>query len=410
MLIDFQKRELMQNSIYYFTLLFAFISPLSRAGIVFTSVTLILLWIFEKGWVEKWNQLKSCKVFQAFGIFIIYNFISLIWTDEVLDSFKYILKYWYLITAFVIFTSFPKEKSGEIIKFFILGMLVSEILSYGILFEFWTMKHGTVSDPTPFMNHLDYSIFLAFTSILLLIKVLYSDDIRNKIMYSIFFLTVSGNLFVTAGRSGQLAFFVTLPIILFIFFNKKVLKSLFIIFVTIGIMLIFPMLLSDTFKNRVLNVKTDFDKLFIEKSYNSSLGNRIGAWEVASDIAKDNPILGVGNQDNIIELQRITTEKPHLQPLNWYPHFHNQYLQISTALGILGILIFIYIFVQIGKLKQNQENIYLIKTAFISIFLVGFIAEPFLHKQFTMALFSIILGYILINKNSDNIRKNNLEM
>jgi len=171
--------------------------------------------------------------------------------------------------------------------------------------------------------------------------------------------------------------------------------------------LILPMLLSDTFQNRIQALFTDV-QLQTQNDYNSSTGMRLGTWEVALDILKENPILGVGNQDNITELQIITNEKYYLKPLNWFPHFHNQYLDIISALGLLGLFIFLSLFWNIVKLKQTSE-IYFIQISFISIFLVGFIAEPFLHKQFTMALFSIILGYILINKNSDNIRKNNLE-
>ena len=382
--------------IYYLSLLYAFVIPLSRAGIVGISVLLILFWILERRWKEKWNELKNCKVFWAISLLILYSLISLLWTDLFLKSLKYISKYWYLFPTFVIFTSFPKERSSEIIKFFLFGMVISEIISYGILFEFWTTKNGTPEDPTPFMDHLDYSIFLAFTSLLLLVKVLYSKYIREKMLYLFFFLTVSGNLFITAGRSGQLAFFITLAILLFLYFRKNIWKSLSVT-VAISILAItVPMLLSDTFKNRVLDAESDIEKLFLENNYNSSWGNRIGAWEVAFYIARENPFLGLGNQDNIQELRNITSEKEHLSSLNWYPHFHNQYLDIVTALGFVGLLIFLNIFFQIYKKEDKDREIYLVKIVFISIFLVGFISEPFIHKQFTMALFSLILGYILL--------------
>jgi len=387
----------MNSLIYYITILYAFLTPLSRGAIVGTSALLILLWIIEGRWREKWEKLKSCRVFQAFAIFIIFNLLSLLWSDEVEEALKYISKYWYFLTIFVIYTSFPRERSRDILIAFIFGMLISEILSYGILFEFWELKHGTPDDPTPFMNHLDYSIFLAVTSLTLLIRSLHSKTKRERILLSIFFITVTGNLFVIAGRSGQLAFGVTLLILMFIYFNRSVLKSLTVGGLIFLASLSLPIFLSDTFQNRVEKAKEDINRV-LQGDYNSSLGNRVGAWEVAGMILKDNFLIGVGNQDNIAQLKIITTEKEYLQPLNWFGHFHNQYLQILTALGVVGLVIFLNIFLQIYKLPLKEREDNLIKISFLTIFLVGFIAEPFLHKQFPMALFAIFTAYILKSK------------
>jgi O-antigen ligase len=358
----------------------------------------------EKNWTEKWEKLKNCKVFQAFSLFIVYNIISILWTDEVQQSIIYILKYWYILPAFVIFTSFPKDKFEDILKFFIFGMLISEILSYGIFFELWTMKHGTVFDPTPFMNHLDYGIFLVFTSILFLVKFLYSDNSRDKMLFGIFFLTVSGNLFITGGRAGQLAFFITVFVIYFVYFNAKIFKSTKYSIITIAISLVLPMILSDTFVNRLGDAQNDFEK-HQHSNYKSSFGNRLGAWEVAGKILSENPIFGVGNQDNIVALKKITSEVKYLNPLNWYPHFHNQYLDITSSLGILGLFIFLNIFWQIFNIQLKEADI-LIKVSFLSIFLIGFIAEPFLHKQFTLSIFALILGYLLLRleKKAKNVK------
>ena len=72
-----------------------------------------------------------------------------------------------LLPLIVIASSIKKEFIPKILGAYLLGMFISEILSYGIFFELWTTRHGDPSDPTPFMNHLDYSTFLTFTSLLL---------------------------------------------------------------------------------------------------------------------------------------------------------------------------------------------------------------------------------------------------
>ncbi len=391
----------MSRIIYFSTLLYAFIIPLSRAGIVGLSALLILLSIFEGNWRDKWNRLKDCKIFLAFALFIIYNLISLIWTEEIYEGVKYIAKYWYFLPIFVIFLSFPREKSYHILIAFLSGMLVSEIISYGIFFQLWETRHGTPDDPSPFMNHLDYSIYLAITSMVVFIKILHSDNLRDKIITSLFFITVTSNLFITGGRAGQLAFLVTLFIIVVIYFNRSILQSILIGVTIITTILILPMILSDTFQNRIERGKKDITELLDNRNFDTSLGMRIGAWEVAGVILRDNYLIGTGNEDNIKQLKVITIEREYLQPLHWYGHFHNQHLQTFTALGIVGLLLLYNIFFQIYKLPLNRENRF-IAISFSSIFIIGFFAEPFLHKQFTMALFTLFIGYLILNRQSES--------
>ncbi|HIO71403.1 MAG TPA: O-antigen ligase domain-containing protein [Campylobacterales bacterium] len=390
-------RYRMDRTIYYTALLYSFFLPLSRAGIVLFSALLILFSILEGNWEEKWHRLRNCKVFLALGLFLIYNLISLIWTDEVVEGLKYIAKYWYFLPMFVLYLSFPKEKSSHLLLSFILGMVVSEIISYGILFQFWTTRHGTPDDPTPFMNHLDYGLFLAFTALLLLSQIIYSKEKREKIITSLFFLTVTGNLFVVGGRIGQLAFFVSLIVVL-LYFTRSFWKSLLLGIVIAGGILILPMQLSDTFKNRIQTGISDIERV-LNGDYNSSWGMRVGAWEVAGEILKNHYLIGAGNEDNIQILKKITSEKEYLKPLNWYGHFHNQYLQTITALGIVGLILLLNIFFQLAKVPLSDRDRF-IQLSFISIFLVGFIAEPFLHKQFSMALWTFVGGYILIQGGS----------
>ncbi len=386
--------------IYYLSIVYAFIIPLSRAGIVGISALLILLWILEGEWKEKLLKLKKCRVFWAFVVFIAYNFLSLIWTNEKELALVYIRKYWYFLPIFVIFTSFPKDKANYLLTAFLSGMLISELLSYGILFELWELRHGTPDNPTPFMNHLDYSIFLAFTSVTLLIKILYSQTAKERLFISIFFITVTANLFITNGRSGQLALLIAVPTTLFLYYNRSAIKSMFIGGLTVISMLILPNILSDTFQNRVGEAVNDLNEALTNKNYQYSWGMRIGAWEVAGEIVTTDPILGVGVEDNIVKLREIVDRVEYLKPIQDFGHYHNQYLEIATSLGLLGLIIFLNIFWQLYKIDLKNRELHILKIAFLTIFLFGFLAEPFLHKQFTMALFTLVTSYFLLSKQS----------
>ncbi|PTB86168.1 hypothetical protein C9925_02260, partial [cyanobacterium G8-9] len=61
--------------------IYAFILPLSRAGISLLTVLLIVVWLLEGRLKEKFSYLLSNNVIKIIFIFLIFNIISLFWTD-----------------------------------------------------------------------------------------------------------------------------------------------------------------------------------------------------------------------------------------------------------------------------------------------------------------------------------------
>src|SRR5690606_28280336 len=91
-------------------------------------------------------------------------------------------------------------------------------------------------DPSPFMNHSNYSIYLAFTIFILLHKVLYSKDKGLKLFYLMFLILSSSNLFLNGGRAGQFAFIIALFI--FGFLNIKNRLKAFVSIFIVGIIIL----------------------------------------------------------------------------------------------------------------------------------------------------------------------------
>ena len=179
----------------YLLITFAFFLPLSRAGISILSVLMILMWLFQGDFKKKYENLKDNVVIIALVLFVGFEFISLVWTtsenighglDQAFKTTRLVL-----LPILVIATTLKKEYIPKVITAFLIGMLISEILSYGIFFELWTLRHGSPSDPTPFMHHLDYSTFLTFTSLLLLNRYFDTNNLKLKAFYFIYFFLFS---------------------------------------------------------------------------------------------------------------------------------------------------------------------------------------------------------------------------
>ncbi|MBN2823735.1 MAG: hypothetical protein JXQ76_00305, partial [Campylobacterales bacterium] len=238
----------------YLFIAYAFVIPLSRAGIVVFLLLILLVWIFfTKNHLKDIENIYQSNAFKAFVLFWLYNFLSLLWVEQqnLSDALKIVVKYWYFLTVIVIANYIQKEKILTVLSAFILGMFISELLSYGIFFELISLNRGSPNDPTPFMNHLDYGLFLAFTSLLLLSRLLYEQSLKYRLFYLLFFISVTINLFIVGGRIGYVAFVISL-IILFMHRFEHRLRAFV---VALGVLVTIVSLaynFSSTFKDRLI--------------------------------------------------------------------------------------------------------------------------------------------------------------
>ena len=382
---------------------YAFILPLSRAGVVFFSMLLIILWVLEGNFKTKYLLLRNSKIILALLSFIIFNVVSLFWTNDLVNAYDYIEKYWYFSPLLVMLTSIKKEYIPKTLSAFILGMFISEVIAYGVFFELWQFKNVSPQNPTPFMHHIEYSIFLAFTSLVLLGRIFNAEDIRHKLPYMLFFITITGNLFLTAGRTGQLAFILGLFILAMISFKNK-LKA-FIIFTVLSVFFLgLAFNFSTTFHERVMTAQASLVNVVEEGDYCSSWGSRVGVWIVSKEIMAEHPILGIGIVDNMQEFYNIlrTEHQEMICTGNTLVHMHNQYLQILTQVGPIGLIIFLSIFYYIARLKIKEHEYRNIKYIYLTVVLFAFVSEVLLHRQFGMALFALVVGLLLAQNRFEN--------
>ena len=288
--------------INYIIIAYAFILPLSRAGITFFTISMVTLWLIQGDFKEKFEKLKENMVIIAIVLFITFGYLSLFWTSSVnfaegALTVSKILRL-ILLPLLVIVSTLKREYLPKVITAFLAGMLISEILSYGIFFELWTLNHASPGDPTPFMHHLDYSTFLAFTSLLLLNRFFNTDKIKYKIFYFTYFLFVTSNLFLNGGRTGQLAFAISIFAVGFTNIKNKTIAFFTMLALVIGIFYA-AYNISPVFKGRFDAGVNEINKIKSASAsqYNGSLGLRLGAWIISLDMFIDEPILGTGVGD-----------------------------------------------------------------------------------------------------------------
>jgi len=382
--------------------LYAFLIPVSRAGISILTALLFLLWFFSDDFKGKIQFIKSNKTITYLLLFISFSILSLLWSENVSSGIYYIRKYWYYFTILVIATSVNKKYLQYAISAFLAGMFISEVLSYGIFFELWKFRNVPVDFPTPFMNHIQYSTFLAFTSLLLLNRIFYVPNLKHKTFYFVYFLTVTSNLFLNAGRTGQAAFVFSIFVVAFLNFKNKFL-SFFAILFFISVLLFTSYQISPLFKARVDIGLSDIKKITQDENYCTSLGLRAGAWINAGEIFLDYPVFGTGvNNDMTALIRNIDINHPEMECVKEMPSYHNYFVQTSVRLGFIGLFFYIMIYYSLIKLNIKDKQYYNMMIIFVSVYTLSSLVENVFHEQFTEAMFALFVGIFIAQNRIEN--------
>ena len=401
---DFQK------TYFYLIISFAFILPLSRALVSFFIIILPLLSLIEGNYRNKYQMMRETKIFLPLVAFFLLSLLSLLWTTDYSLAKNGLRLLSYFFTLFVIATSLKTKYIDNVITAFLSGMFISEIIAYGIYFKLWTYNHATPQDPSAFMHHIDYSIFLAFTSILLLNRLLSKRYmLKEKFFFFFFFLTVTGNLFIGIGRTGQVSYIVAIIIMAILHFKLSLKSILLSVFLLIGIFGS-AYSLSVNFQNRVIATQKDVQSI-LHGNLNSSWGIRVAFWIATFHILEKNPLLGVGIGDYKMALR----EEIHKSDYKYLSaktkefisnhHPHNQYLLVLLETGSIGLVLFLSFLYQYFRLRIRDDELKQLSILFGVVYTVGFFAEPLFIKQFPLALFLLFSGLFLAEQNANAPKK-----
>lgn len=411
---DYRKnKDLLTLWMNNFLVLYAFLLPISQTIKATVFSFTIALFLIRGDILKHLKDAFSNKVVRAFVYLFIIYVIGMLWTEnlkEGLGAIKSIKYGLYLIIFYVIVDGRYIDK---VVGAFILGMLVSELTSYAMMLGImpWRLEvfgilfyeAPSVGDPSPFLNHIHYGVALALVVVLLLYKAfIMKKYFLLKIMMLVFATTATMNIFITGGRTGYITFLL-LVVILSVFYMRK-----WTIAFLVAMSLVFTIAYTNSpiFKQKIIESKAHIINLISHSpDYNTSLGARVGIYNYGFEIIKNNYIFGVGTGDSMDEIKNIT-------PVKWFtihsqPHEHNQFLSVFVKLGMVGFMIFLNIFYQIFRYKQDEKDL-----KFIMIFTtlaIGFgILTTQFNLRFFMPLWVVILAVTLINREKKTIQ--NIEL
>ena len=286
--------------------------------------------------------------------------------------------------AFLITRINIKDKLPTLLKYFVLGIILSSMLCIGeAVYQFLTTKEESelfYSKLSIFLHPSYYSMYL---SMALIVVYYYYFKPNNQFNYStpifislIVFLSIM--IILLSSKLGILAM-VIIQLTAITYWVKKYknyLKS------GITLLIIITSLLSVYHLSYSFNVRVnEFFSVLTSKnaSEESTTGVRIHAWNSAIQLFKEKPLFGygIGDVNTVLLKQYAKQELTVLSEKELNPH--NQLLQTLVALGLLGGITLILTL--IAPLVLAIKKSHFLYSFFILLILINLLTESILERQ-----------------------------
>ncbi|MBA1438789.1 MAG: O-antigen ligase family protein [Epsilonproteobacteria bacterium] len=384
----------------------AFSIPFSDAYSKKILAITFIIWLFYIK-IKDLRQLLKNRVIIVLSLFILSHCFTLFWSENISLGLHYISQMWrYLFIPLLIYTTtVQKDEIKYILHAFVFSMFINEIISYLIYVDLYQTEFSkTRGYPVGFLNHIQYSVLVAFSSILILYQSLDMKNLFTKILYRVFFVTMTTNLVISGGRTGYIVYFVSLLVLFFIYFKPSI-KSFILVLLFPTVTFFIGCKYNSQVEARMLATLNEINQAK-NNNYNTSIGMRLAYYPLTYDMLKqpENSFLyGVGmgdlEQEMIKAEQRTKLIKHHL------PHLHSSYLTAYVNGGIMGLILLLLFLYYLLKLNIKDKDLLFIKYLFILNMSISMLPDIILTQKTMMIYFSLFISILLIQHNTEQETK-----
>ncbi len=336
---------------------------------------------------------KISKKFMLYGVLIFFflilsSYYTVASFENIFITLKKYIKFLYIPILFY----YIKIHKNQflIVKFFLAGSMVVLFLSY--------LKFFNIVNFNTLYNYFDMNLFMtlnkasvfqtsivhgAVFSFIFYLSIYMAKKSKNNLLYVFSLLCFINVVYMNDSRNSYIiSFFLILLVIYFYFNHKKYMVT------TVSLFFIFSLSISpisETFNQTVVDTKDDLS-LLINKDFSSSIGLR-SIWAINGlNNVTEEPLFGngVGSYEytinKFIEKNEINVDKKLAVSNN--PH--NEFISISSQLGLFGLMLYILFLVSLYK---DSKNKFLASGVFVIILVSSF---------FNSALYDNVFGLFIV--------------
>ncbi|GAB4405606.1 MAG: hypothetical protein OHK0039_06750 [Bacteroidia bacterium] len=401
------SRERLHRQVYASLLVVLAASlPLSRAG-VSTSIGLLLLNSLVAGqFRNRWRRLRvQAWVWPLLGFFGLY-LAGLLYSDHVPTGLQNLrVKLPLLLLPLVVGSERPLDRRELrfVIEGFVGACLLAIVLALGTAawqglargdFQYADFAYTTLS------GHVDlhpnyFGLILNLVAVLLWQEALRPDlrPVRRRLLFVLLTLLLLMQVLLAA-RTQMLLFLVVMGWGLYRYAGGGWPRWLRLALagglpvLAVGLALLLP-----ASRARFADMVQGWAAYPIHQVHFSGTAVRVYIWDAALEQLRKTPFLGYGTGDELAVLQEVYREDGFLRPTM---NAHNQYLQSALALGLVGVVCLLLVFVPLIRLAWQHRNGLL---AFVLLlFAVSCLTEAMLERQLELTFFAFFSAILAMNR------------
>lgn len=412
-----------QNKINYWLLIaLAFFIPVYDRVTALLISLLVLNWLVEGRFVQKFQLIKTNKSRRNllfFSFLYLIHLVGLSYSENIeFGLFDLEIKLSLLIFPVVFSTIDIKILEGKI-KHIFFGFLAGSFTTTIILLTRSFINFtGSLSlseffyGQLAWYHHSSYlAMFIVFSIGIMSYYLLSQKEILSKnlqILFTAGVIYFSAFVIILSSKAGIIS--LALVIIAFagyIIYQKKYLKGIMII-VTSALVFWLALNYLPALSSRINEAVETLATEKLENDIEDSTGERILVWQTSIEIIKENFLFGVGTgdiKDRLVqEYEKENISKAYQAKLN----AHNQYLQTFIALGLIGFLILILVLIFPLLLSFKERNtIYLL---FLLLFGFNLLFESMLERQAGVVFYAFFNGILFYYMNVNSYNKTDLDI
>ena len=365
---------------------------------------LVVNWIAAGDLKTKFKNLKESNIFWVLISLFLLHLLGLLYTSNftyALKDLKIKLPIFFLPIVFIASPSLSIKEFRSILKVLLITALLSSIYGMYYYLRYFQVTFFELREMSQFISHIRLSLLntiAAFAAFYLLAK----NNWRKFSYTNLYYLMAGIWLFIFNGimgaRMGLVVFFILLLLgsIFLVIRHKKI----WLAAVLLGLMIALPILSYLTLpsiKMRTHEVVYELQSYQLNQDPNGkSIAQRFVYWNIAWDIFKTAPVMGIGTGDVADAFNSYYLANPNLLQQQYQHRAHSQWLTILLTFGILGLILFmLVVFYPLFYKRKYLDYFYIV---FFIAFALSLLTEDTLETQAGVTFYALFNCLFLFAK------------
>ena len=365
---------------------------------------LVMNWIAAGDLKEKFKNLKESNIFWVLISLFLLHLMGLLYTSNfeyALKDLKIKLPIFFLPIVFITSPPLSIAAFRSILKVLLITALLSSIYGMYYYLCYFQVTFFELREMSHFISHIRLSLLntiAAFAAFYLLAK----NNWRKLSYTNLYYLMAGIWLFIFNGimgaRMGLVVFFILLLLgsIFLVIRHKKIWLAAVLLVLMIALPILSYVTLP-SIKMRTHEVVYELQSYHLNQDPNGkSIAQRFVYWNIAWDIFKTAPLMGIGTGDVADAFNSYYLAHPNLLQQQYQHRAHNQWLTILLTFGILGLLLFML--VVFYPLFYNRKYLDYFYIVFFIAFALSLLTEDTLETQAGVTFYALFNCLFLFAK------------